>query len=76
MLLEFIPFEDPDEVLFSTYDVGHIPVPRKGERLFLQIEKNEPYGEYWVREVVWHIDASRDIAAQVIVSHKAEGDPE
>lgn len=64
MILEFVPYEDRDEVLLSLYDVPG--APRRGETCYLQLEPGEPYLEYVIEDVEWQVTARRPDELSVI----------
>lgn len=65
MILEFVPYEDPEEVLLSLYDVPG--APRKGETCHLQLDPGSPYLEYVIEEVEWQVTARKPDELSVIV---------
>lgn len=70
MILEFVPYEDRDEVLLSLYDVPG--APRRGETCYLQLEPGSPYHEYVIEDVEWQVTARRpdELSAIAIVRRK------
>ena len=70
MILEFVPYEDRDEVLLSMYNAPG--APRRGETCYLQLEPGEPYVEHIVEDVEWQVTARKpdELTAIAIVRRK------
>lgn len=65
MILEFIPYEDTDEVLTSVFDAAC--APSRGDKVYLQTEAGQPFLEYRVDDVAWQVDARSNFSAIVTV---------
>lgn len=70
MILEFVPYENRDDILLVVHNAPG--APRRGETCYLQLEAGEPYVEHIVEDVEWQVTARRpdELSAIAIVRRK------